>query len=275
MTTNWIEDTIRVEHAAPMRVRIHRAVSPAAPLVLHLHGDAFLGSLESGRTVSALLADAGATVVAADYPTGPENPFPCALQAVYGALWWVHGNCIFGKNRKMFVAGEDAGGNLAAASALMARDQQGPPLAGQILLSPMLDPCLATRSIRKADAGHVGCKWADGWHRYLGSADKASHPYASPLGSSRLMGLPHALVLTSDDDPMRDESLTYARRLRESGVIVEDHVLPAPTLWPDALHRLENIEPAWAATVRGLLIAFFAKAAASPCSAATLRPIRT
>ena len=213
--------------------------------------------------------------MAADYPTGSDNPFPCALQAAFGALGWAYRGCAAGKNRRMFVAGEDAGGNLAAALALMARDQGGPPLAGQILLSPMLDPCLATRSIRQADAGPVGWKWADGWHQYLGSADKASHPYASPLSSSRLAGLPPALVLTSDDDPMRDEALTYARRLRESGVSVEDHVLPAPTLWPDALHQLETPAPAWVATVRRLFAAFLARTVPSPCAAAALRPIRT
>ena len=73
-------------------------------------------------------------------------------------------------NPHLFVAGEEAGGNLAAALALMARDQQTPPLAGQILLSPMLDPCMATCSMRQAEAGPVGCQWADGWHQYLGSA---------------------------------------------------------------------------------------------------------
>jgi acetyl esterase len=265
MGTRWTEETLRIEGAPALPVRIHRTDSPAAPLVLHLHGGAFLGSLESGRAVSTLLADAGAEVVSADYPTGHDNPFPCALQAVYSALSWAYRSCAFGKNRKFIIAGEDAGGNLAAGLALMARDQQVPPLAGQILLSPMLDPCLATRSIRQADAGSVGCKWAEGWHHYLGSADKASHPYAAPLGSSRLAGLPPALILTADDDPMRDESLSYARRLRDSGVDVEDHVLPGPTDWPDALHRPVRAELPWVAAVRALFAGFFAK---------TMHPVR-
>ena len=270
MSRNWVEETIEVERAKPMRLRISRAAAPDAPEILHLHGGAFLGSLESGNLVSTFLADAGATVVAIDYPTGPENPFPRALEAIYRALCWAHEECAFGKNRKLFVVGEEAGGNLAAGLTLMARDQGGPPLAGQILLSPMLDPCMATRSIRKAEAGPVGCKWADGWHLYLGSADKASHPYASPLGSSRLTGLPPALVLTAEDDPMRDESLAYARRLRDSGVMVEEHVLPAPTLWPDSFHQLGKAEPPWAETLRNLFAAFLIRTGPSRPSVTAL-----
>jgi acetyl esterase/lipase len=176
------------------------------------------------------------------------------------------------KKSSIFVAGEEAGGNLAAALALMARDQHTPPLAGQILLSPMLDACMATCSIRQAEAGPVGCKWADGWHQYLGSADKAAHPYAAPLGSSRLAGVAPALVLTAQDDPMRDESLRYSRRLRESGVAVEEHVLAGPTGWPNALDfwdqsldRLEvylressAAEKTWTTAVRERFTAFFA-----------------
>jgi acetyl esterase len=170
----------------------------------------------------------------------------------------------------------------------MARDQQTPPLAGQILLSPMLDACMATCSIRQAEAGPVGCKWADGWHQYLGSADKAAHPYASPLGSSRLSGLPPALVLTAQDDPMRDETLSYARRLRESGVTVREHVLAGRTGWPDALsfweqsfdrleaylRELSSAEETWSTAVRDHLTAFFAEILPMQRSAAGFRPVR-
>jgi acetyl esterase/lipase len=136
---------------------------------------------------------------------------------------------------------------------------------------------MATCSIRQAEAGPVGCKWADGWHQYLGSADKAAHPYAAPLGSSRLAGVAPALVLTAQDDLMRDESLSYSRRLRESGVAVQEHVLAGPTGWPNALafwdQSLDRLEaylrgssaaeqagPAenWTTTARDCFIAFFA-----------------
>ena len=132
----------------------------------------------------------------------------------------------------------------------MIRDQQMPPLAGQILLSPMLDPRMATCSMRQAEAGPVGCKWADGWHEYLGTPDKAAHPYAAPMASSRLAGLAPALILTAEDDLLRDESLNYARRLRASGVAVDEHVLPAPTGWPCAFTNPTLADSAWTATVR-------------------------
>jgi acetyl esterase len=275
MTQDWTEQMVEGGRCSPMRLRVYRnpAASRTTPLVLHLHGGAFTaGSVETGDAVAQLLVEAGATVVSADYPMAPGNPFPCALEGAYEMLLWAYKNCPSGKNCRTFVAGEEAGGNLAAGLALMARDQQAPPLAGQILLSPMLDPCMATKSIREAEAGAVGCKWADGWHSYLGSADKASHPYAAPLGASRLSGLAPALLVTAEDDPMHDESLAYARRLRECGVFVRDHVLAAPTDWPDALQRPIAADTEWATQLRGLFADFFAKTAALSISPSPNRP---
>lgn len=277
MAMNWTEETIDAGSALRVPVRIYRPAEAhtIAPLVLHLHGGAFVsGSLDSGRTVATLLADAGAVVVSADYPHAPNHPFPHALHAAFGALKWLHKSRArwIGKKSGIFVAGEEAGGNLAAGLALMARDQQNPPLAGQILLSPMLDPRLATCSMRQAEAGPVGCKWADGWHQYLGSADKAAHPYAAPLGSSRLAGLAPALVLTAEDDLLRDESLSYAQRLHESGVAVQHHVLAAPTDWPCALNGLAPVREAWATTVRDRFIEFFAQPLALLRPVASLHP---
>ena len=117
-----------------------------------------------------------------------------------------------GHGARVYVAGEEAGGNLAAAAALMSRDRLEPELAGQILLSPMLDPCLGTESQRDAEVGRAGCKWADGWRRYLCRAGNADHPYAAPGSSMRLAGLPPTLLVTAQDDPMRDETQSYARR---------------------------------------------------------------
>jgi len=263
------EELCQVDCCA-MGVRVYGGASRSLrPLVLHFHGGAFVGgSLDGGRAVSSLLVEAGAVVVSADYPLAPKHPFPHALEAAYGALSWLHDQRgrWAGKRSRIFVAGEEAGGNLAAGLALMARDQQAPALAGQILISPMLDAGMATCSIREAEAGPVGCKWADGWHQYLRSPDKAAHPYASPLASSRLAGLPPALVLTAEDDLMRDESLSYARRLREAGVAVAEHVLPAPTGWPESLDQLPRVEapsiqavapePPWRGVVRDRFAAF-------------------
>ena len=226
------------EQAIGLASRVFRGDGTPVALVLHLHGGAFLQDAANCHdAVARLLAEAGAVVVSVDYPTGPLHPFPAALDAAFKALQalathratWAH------RQVPLYVAGEESGGNLAAALAMMARDQGGPPLAGQILLSPMLDPCLATASVRGAEAGPVGCRWADGWHDYLGSAAQGAHPYAAPATASRLAGLPPALVLTAEDDPLRDESLRYGERLSASGVAAQSHVLPAPTGWPSVL----------------------------------------
>jgi len=232
-------------------------VARQVPLVLHLRGGAFLKlSSIAERPVAALLAEAGAVVVSADYPAGAASPFPGAVEAMYALLWRLYDRRAHWAARasKLFVAGEEAGGNLAAALALMSRDRLGPPLAGQILLSPMLDAGMATCSYRDAEAGPVGCKWADGWQAYLGTPTKAGHPYAAPSCGSRLHGLPPALVLTAHDDPMRDESLCYARRLQEAGTPAQACTLNASG-WPDAL---AGPSAPWAAEVRDAFVTFFA-----------------
>ena len=138
----------------------------------------------------------------------------------------------------------------------------------------MLDACLATESVRLAEAGPVGCKWADGWHQYLGSADKACHPYAAPLGSSRFGGLAPALIVTADDDPMRDESLAYARRLRASAVKAQEYVLPGPTDWPCALAEADSLNAGWAAALRERFTEFLAGTASLLCPASSPGPMK-
>lgn len=267
MGIGWTEGAIESDQAGELPIRIYRDSRSlrSAPLVFHLHGGAFCsGSLEVCETIPELLAEAGAVVVSADYPLAPEFQFPHALRTIFGALKNLHKSRArwASKVSRLFVAGEEAGGNLAASLALMARDQHAPDLAGQILLSPMLDPCLATTSIRSADAGPAGCKWADGWQHYLGSPDKAAHPYAAPSQSSRLSGLPPALIVSAQDDPMRDESFDYATRLQESGVAVRRHMLTAPTAWPDALCEGRPADSGWGTALRDQFIQFFADSAA-------------
>ncbi|MGU3494321.1 alpha/beta hydrolase [Xanthobacteraceae bacterium A53D] len=277
MKTTISEERITDGPAAGMAVRVYPAADArrGAPIALHLHGGTFVdGTLDCGLTIGCLLAEAGATVVSVAYPLACEKPFPHGLEAAYGALNWVYDNRTRwgAKKSKVFVAGEEAGGNLAAALALMARDQRHPPLAGQILLSPMLDASLGTPSLREAEAGASGCRWADGWRKYLGSACRAAHPYASPLGASRLAGVTPALVITSEDDPMRDEALAYVARLKETGVNAHVHVEPGPTGWPETLAGAEPDkrprDARWIETIRALFAAFMADPATfSPAAA--------
>ncbi|MDF2995943.1 MAG: Alpha/beta hydrolase fold-3 domain protein [Xanthobacteraceae bacterium] len=279
VSSNWTEDRLRTGGDAELRVRVYRAAGTprSAPLVFHLHSGAFVaGCLACGEPVASLIAKAGATVVSADYPLAPEHRFPEALNLTFGGLRALYKERAkwAGRTSSLFVAGEEAGANIAAALALMARDQGAPPLAGQILLSPMLDPCLATRSIRDAQAGSVGCKWADGWHRYLGTADKGAHPYAAPLGSRRLQNLAPALVVTAEDDPLRDESVAYAKRLVACEVDVREIVLPGPTNWPDALGLRPNVEPDWMGPVGRLVSEFLANPLGSAASVHSEHSIR-
>lgn len=245
-----------------LSVRFYGAKPKAGhvPLVVHFHGGAFVrGGLDSGSAIARLIAEAGAVVVSLDYPLAPRHPFPQAIDQGYAALNWVfkHRSRLAGDKAPVYVAGEEAGGNLAAALSLKARDQRQPPLAGQILLSPMLNPCLGTASLRAADAGVKGCRWADGWKQYLSRDGDCLHPYAAPGPAMRLGELPPTLLLTSNDDPFRDESLDYARRLRAAGVQVKDAVLPIATGWPSSCMNPSSHEAPWAQSVRQHVQRFF------------------
>lgn len=261
--------TIAVAGREPLQARTYGRRRPgiAAPLVLHFHGGAFVsGDLDSGACMARLLARVDAVVVSPAYPLAPQHRFPDAVEAGYAALEWVYKqrNKLAGNGARVYLAGDEAGGNLAAAVALVARDRDHPPLAGQILVAPMLDPCVGTASLRETQACDGGCKWADGWQQYLRGPMDAEHPYAVPGRASRLVGLPPALVLTGEDDPMRDEALAYAQRLRHAGIAVTSSLLPTHTGWPDALTEPPVEECPCAAGVQRHLRAFFYPAPTPP-----------
>ena len=238
------------------------AGTPAQPLVLHFHGGNFAcGDLDDGRCVSRLLVEAGAAVVSMAYPLAPLHPFPDAIEVGYEALGWLYKQRakFAGKGAQVYLAGEEAGGNLAASLALIARDRAHPPLAGQLLLSPMLDPCVGTASMRDATPDSVevtDCKYFKGWKDYLKCPRDAEHPYAVPGSARRLADLAPTLVLTGQDDPMRDEALSYAKRLQDAGIPVRSQVLASAQGWPEAL-----ADPATADS-------------ACPCSASVLQQFR-
>lgn len=253
------DSRIDVGLPAALGVRLYGRPHPGAALVVHFHGGAFVsGSLDSGVTAAGLLAEAGAVVLSVDYPLAPADPFPAAVDAAYAALQWGYRKRVrlAGQGAPVFVAGEEAGGNLAAAVALMARDRLAPPLAGQILLSPMLDPCLGTASLRRSQQGPAGCAWANGWCKYLREPAAAEHPYAIPGRAMRLAGLPPTLILSADDDPLRDEALAYARKLRAAGVAVAECVLPGPSGWPGVLLDPAGASGPWSEPVRSRIHQF-------------------
>lgn len=229
--------TIEMADGLNVAVRVYgrKKAGQVSPVVVHFHGGAFVsGDLDNGCAVASLLEGVGAVVVSVAYPL---TPFPQPVDAGYEVLKWVHRNRtkLGGQGALVYLAGEEAGGNLAAAVGLMARDQLHPPLAGQILLSPMLDPCAGTASLREATGDATGCKWAEGWRNFLRHPRDAEHPYAVPAGALRLAGLPPTLVLVGDTDPMHDEALAYAARLESAGLRVTCHVFSKTAQWPDAL----------------------------------------
>lgn len=262
------DTTIALAGQTSVGLRLYgsRRAGGGAPLVVHFHGGAFMsGDLDSGACLARLMAAAGAVVVSVAYPLAPAHPFPKAVETGYAALQWAYQqrSKLAGPGARMFLAGEEAGANLAAAAVLVARDRAHPPLAGQILVAPMLDPCVGTASQREAMGSATSCKWAQGWEQYLRSPMDAEHPYAVPSRTQRLAGLPPTLVLTGEDDPMHDEALAYARRLQGAGIAVTTGVLPA-TGWPDSLDRPAESPCACAASVQQHLRAFFEAAAAAP-----------
>jgi len=264
MTTRpaWKDEAIACGCKEPLAARVYTPAGDRAgsgAVVLHLHGGCFVGGgLQRGARVASLLASAGATVVSLDYPLAPSHPFPQAIEAVHSMLGWAerHRRRLGGAGARLFIAGEEAGGNLAAAAALMARDRREPALAGQVLLSPMLDVCISTASWRDVKAGEHDCPWADGWRKYLPRASDALHPYATPGSSMRLDGLPPTLLVTAHDDPLRDETGSFARRLRAAGVPVDEVELALPTGWPASYAQPADSPAAWAEALRPRLRQF-------------------
>jgi acetyl esterase len=196
------------------------------PILVYFHGGGWvIGNLEAyDATCRALTNAAGCLVVTMEYRLAPEHKFPAAPEDCYAAAQWVaaHAGALGGDPRRIAVGGDSAGGNLAAVVAQMARDRGGPALCYQLLVYPVTDHHYDTPSYRDNADGYLLTKdamvWF--WNHYLRGAADGSHPMASPLRAASLSGLPPALVLTAEFDPLRDEGEAYAARLREAGVAV-------------------------------------------------------
>ncbi|MDM9627446.1 alpha/beta hydrolase [Rhizobium sp. S152] len=218
----------------PVSARVYQGAEygKGSPIVLFFHGGAFLEQGLQDNAIAESIADAGAIVVVPDYNSPLGNVFPKPLEVGYSLFSYMANKRASGlgdRNSLLLVAGVEAGGNIAGGVALKARDHYADALDGQILISPLLDPFMGTSSIRKADGIGMRQRWADGWSHYLSGG--GCHPYAAPCLCSRIAGVAPALVFTAEDDPLRDETLGYADRLKQAGVAVRQQVLPAGAGW--------------------------------------------
>ena len=207
----------------PIRIYAPTSGQPL-PAMLHYHGGGWvIMNLDTHEAICRNVAlAAGCMVVSVDYRLAPESRFPAAVADGYAALQWVaaHAGEIGADAGRLGVMGDGAGGNLAAAVALMARDRKGPELALQVLTYPAVDPACDTPSCKENAEGYL-LTLADMhyfWGHYLGPDGDRESPYAAPLRASDLRGLPPALVQTAEFDPLRDEGEVYARRLQQAGV---------------------------------------------------------
>lgn len=212
--------------AGEIAVRIYHPSDPSdpRPVVVFLHGGGWVicGLDSHDDLCRSLCARSGCAVVAVDYRLAPEDPFPAAPTDCMAALSWVveRGRAFGLDASRLAVAGDSAGGNLAAALTLMARDGGGPPIAFQALLYPVTDFDRDTPSFRRWGEGLNLTRSAMRWYddHYVPTPADRRHPYAAPLQAPDLTRLPAALVITAEHDPLASEGDRYAERLAAAGV---------------------------------------------------------
>jgi acetyl esterase len=219
-----VEDRLLPGPGGPLAVRLYWPDAPGPHrMLVYAHGGGFVrGDLESHDHVCReLCAAVPCLVVSVDYRLAPEHPFPAALEDCLFATRWAHAHAaaLRGDARSLFVAGDSAGGNLAAMVCLRSRAARNPPIQGQVLFYPVTahyDP--PTPSYGEFAEGHFLTRDTMRWFidLYLGAAQSPADAF--PLAAADLRGLPPALVMTAECDPLRDEGLAYADRLRASSV---------------------------------------------------------
>jgi acetyl esterase len=211
--------------AGEMRGRRYEPARPAGT-VLWIHGGGWvICDLDTHDAMCRMLALAsGFRVIGIDYRRAPEDPFPAPLDDAWDALSWVAAHHDDGP---LVLGGDSAGGNLAAVCTHRARDRAGPAIALQVLVYPVTDHDFATDSYRAHGSGRDTFLTTDEmiwfWNQYAPDKMARENPEMSPLRAASLSGLPPAIVVTAEYDPLRDEGLAYVERLREAGNEVIHH----------------------------------------------------
>jgi len=214
-----------------LTARLYRpSAQTGLPVILYIHGGGWVvGSIATHDNICRKLANrARAVVVSVGYRLAPENKFPAAVEDVYTALRWAHAEAgsFGGDPGRIAVAGDSAGGNLAAAVCLVTRDRGGPPVRFQALAYPGLDASnLDRESYRLNGKGYYLTKSIIErvTPLYVNKAAEVLDPYVSPLLARDVSGLPPGLVITAEFDPLMSEGEAYAARLLESCIPCRAH----------------------------------------------------
>lgn len=246
----------------PVRVYVPHGEESSRPVLLFGHGGGFVFcDLDSHDGFCRAMAEGvDAVVVAVDYRLAPEHRAPAAVEDMFAALQWVHSSIgeFGGDPQRIVVVGDSAGGNLAATLSLYARDHNGPTLAGQVMLYPMIDDDTDTESYRRYGKGYYNDESAMNWYwdQYAPEPQQRTSPYVMPILAEDLSGLPPAVIMTAELDPPSDSGRSYAEKLAAQGVSVDFHCfdglfhgfLTMPTL----SHCESGRELVWQ-KIRGLL----------------------
>jgi len=223
-----VEDLNIPHPARPIPIRVYTPTGDGPfPCLVYFHGGGWVVcDLDTHDAICRAIARrSGAVVVAVDYRLSPEHKFPAAVEDCYAATLWAAANAkrLAVDPRRIAVGGDSAGGTLSTVMCLKSRDEGGPAIALQVLVYPVTNlASFDTPSYSEFDEGYYLTRTEMEWFRshYLARAEDALGPYASPLLAPDLRGLPPALVITAECDPLRDEGEAYAKRMAEAGVEV-------------------------------------------------------
>ncbi len=220
-----VEDRTIPGPAGPISVRVYRPDREGAlPALAYFHGGGWVvGDLDTHDVPCRALANrSGCAVVSVDYRLAPDHPFPAAVEDAWAATTWLacNGGELGADPSRLAVGGDSAGGNLAAAVAIRAREAGGPQIGFQLLVYPVTDFEFESQSyVENADGYYLtrdSMLWY--WGHYLASESDGASVDASPLRAADLGGLPPALIITAEFDPLRDQGEAFGRRLEEAGV---------------------------------------------------------